>query len=143
MNKKVLPAERQFQQISRSLEKLEIAIRKFLICKTMIKAGAADYNAKNGIYPSGSCDGLLVDSENCKTQIVLTLNDWKNTEERFLETIGCEELTPQERTAMILRYLEEKSDLQIQEETGYQNVNQIIETALNKLGYTNQQKKSL
>lgn len=77
-------------------------------------------------------DGILADTTNTSTHVIEAFHEWNMAVGKFSQLIHHADFTPQERTVLILKYLDGKSTNEIMAETGYPDTNRLINNAESK-----------
>lgn len=114
-NTKLSPADFQLRRVKNDLETLKESVWKCQMKKTKLEAWAIGYNVRNARDSedyedyeerqpeTGTCDDLLADYAGSIRQLVNAFCNWKTAEYGFLQAVNRAGLTPQERTAVILK----------------------------------------
>lgn len=82
-------------------------------------------------------DRFLAGSESTKSHIYEAYLEWINAIGRINKLICNADLTPQERTVLILKHICGKSNHEIMEDTGYTDVDTLISRAETKVTIVN------
>lgn len=117
-----------------TLETLLDKISDFLREDAKRAAGVTCYNNPGKITGTTPdlYDGILADTTNTKTHVIEVFHEWNMAVGKFSQLIHHADFTPQERTVLILKYLDGKSANEIMAETGYPDTNRLINNAESK-----------